>query len=170
MGGGLTSVRVVEPTARHGRREERLLWALTDPALNADAGSAGTRGEAWPHLAQVCRLERERVDCRTGEIERKVTYLVTSLPPARADAAALLALVRGHWGIENRLHRVRDATFDEDRCQIRSGAAPQAVAACRNLVLALLRRAGATNLAAAVRTYAGRPGRAIQVVLAGGML
>ncbi len=161
---------VVEPKARHGRREERTLWALADPALNAYAGSAGTRGAAWPHLAQVCRLDRRRVDCRTGEIERKVTYLVTSLPPARADARRLLTLVRGHWGIENRLHWVRDVTFDEDRCQIRSGAAPQAVAACRNLVLALLRRAGATNIAAAVRTYAGRPASAIQVVRAGGML
>jgi hypothetical protein len=45
-------------------------------------------------------------------------------------------------------------------------AAPQAVAACRNLVIALLRRAGATNLAAAVRTYAGRPATALQLVLA----
>ncbi len=160
---------VAEPTARHGRCEERTLWALTDPALTADGGSAGTRGEAWPHLAQVCRLDRQRVNCRTGEIEGKVTYLVTSLPPARADATTLLALVRGHWGIENRLHWVRDVTFDEDRCQIRSGAAPQAVAACRNLVLALARRAGATNVAATLRTYAGRPTSAIQVVLTGGM-
>ena len=160
---------VVEPKARHGRRETRTLWALADPALNAYAGSAGARGEAWPRLAQVCRFERQRVHCRTGEIERRVGYAVTSLPPARADAAALLATMRGHWGIEHRLHWVRDVTFDEDRCQIRSGAAPQAVAACRNLVLALLRRGGATNLAAAVRTYAGRPTSAVQAVLAGEM-
>jgi hypothetical protein len=159
-------VTVVEPKARHGRREVRTLWALADPALNAYAGSAGTRGEEWPHLAQVCRFERQRVDCRTGEVERRVGYAVTSLPPARADAAALLALVRGHWGIENRLHWVRDVTFDEDRCQIRSGAAPQAVAACRNLVLALLRRGGAANIAAALRTHAGRPATAIHLLLA----
>jgi hypothetical protein len=147
-----------------------MLWALADPALNAYAGSAGTHEAAWPHLAQVCRVERRRVDCRTGEIEREVGDAVTSLPPARADAAALLALLRGHWGIENKVPWVRDVAFDEDRCQIRSGAAPQAVAACRNLVLALLRRAGTTNIAAALRTHAGRPTTAIQLVRAGGNL
>jgi hypothetical protein len=68
------------------------------PAVNADAGSAGTRGAAWPHLAQVRRRSTRRVDARTGEIEVQVSYLLTSLPPERADAATLLALVRGHWG------------------------------------------------------------------------
>ena len=36
-----------------------------------------------------------------------------------------MSLSRGHWGIENRLHWVRDVTFDEDRSQVRTGAAPQ---------------------------------------------
>ena len=146
-----------------------MLWALTDPALNACAGEAGTHGTPWPHLAQVCRVERCRVDCRTGEVERAVTYAVTSRPPARADAAALLVSLRGHWGIENRLHWVRDVTFDEDRSQVRSGAAPQATAACRNLVLALLRRAGVDTIAAACRTYAGRPLAAIALVATAGL-
>lgn len=81
-----------------------------------------------------------------------------------------MALARGHWGIENKLHWVRDVTFDEDRCQIRSGAAPQAVAACRNLVIALLRRTGVTNVAAALRTYAGRAAAAIRLVATAGLL
>lgn len=145
-----------------------MLWALADPALNLRAGEAGTHQLPWPHLAQVCRVERERVNTRTGEIERKVTYAITSLPPARADARALLALLRDHWGIENRLHYVRDVTFDEDRSAVRTKAAPQVAAACRNLVIALLRRAGATNIAAACRTFAGRPRTAIALVVTAG--
>ncbi len=94
-----------------------------------------------------------------------MSYAITSLPPARADAAALLAYLRGHWGIENRLHWVRDVTFDEDRSQTRVGAAPQVMAACRNLALALLRRAGHACIAAALRTYAGRPRHAAALVL-----
>ena len=31
-------------------------------------------------------------------------YAITSLPPQQADAARLLEIWRGHWGIENRLH------------------------------------------------------------------
>jgi hypothetical protein len=145
-----------------------MLWALTDPALNACAGEAGIHGTAWPHLRQVCRVERRRIAVRTGVVEREVTYAVTSRSPERADAGVLLAALRDHWGIENRLHWVRDVTFDEDRSQIRTGAAPQATAACRNLALALLRRAGAANIAAACRTYAGRPRAAIALVAAAG--
>lgn len=158
----------VEPKVHHGRREERTLWALADPALNARAGEAGTHAKAWPHLAQVCRVDRRRVDARTGEIERKVSYAITSLPPARADAARLLGLLRGHWGIENRLHYVRDVTFDEDRSAVRTNAAPQVCAACRNLAIALLRRRGTTNIAAACRTFAGRPPTAIALVATAG--
>ena len=160
----MTAVTVVEPKARHGRREERMLWALADPALNARAGEAGTHQAPWPHLAQVCRIRRRRVDPRTGEIEDKVSYAITSLPPARADAARLLALLRDHWGIENNLHHVRDVTFDEDRSAVRSKAAPQVCAALRNLVIALLRRLGAPNIAAACRTFAGRPLTAIALI------
>ena len=145
-----------------------MLWALADPALNAHAGEAGVHAQPWPHLAQVCRVERQRITVRTGEVTREVTYAVTSRPPDRTDAAALLTTLRGHWGIENRLHWVRDVTFDEDRSQIRTGAAPQAVAACRNLVLALVRRAGHPNIAAACRTYASRPRAAIALVASAG--
>lgn len=163
-GGGVTASTMVEPKARHGRREVRRLWALTDPALNDHAGSAAAHRTAWPSLGQVCRGERRREPVRTGEAEVTVGSAITSRPPAQADAAKLLAALRGHWGIENRLHGVRDVTFDEDRSQIRSGTAPQAVAACRNLAITLLRRAGATTIAAATRTDAGRPLTAIALV------
>ncbi len=147
-----------------------MLWALADPARNARAGEAGDHGTPWPHRRQVCRVERRRVDCRTGEVERPATYAVTSRPPQRADAAALLAAGRGHWGIENKRHRVRDIACDEDRSQIRSGAAPQATAACRTLTRALLRRAGVPTIAAAGRTFAGRPHVAISLVASAGCL
>jgi hypothetical protein len=90
------------------------------------------------------------------------------LLPKRTEAAQLLSLLRDHWGIENRLHYVRDVTFGEDRSAVRTKAAPQACAACRNLAIALLRRTGAANIAAACRTFAGRPLTAIALVAAAG--
>ena len=162
-GGSLTVAVRREPKARHGRREERRLWALHDPELNTYLG--------WPRLQQVGRLERRRAIIRGGrevKEEREVTYLITSAPPDRADAAALLRANRGHWGIENRTHHVRDVTFDEDRSQIRTGAAPQAFAAAKNLGIALLRRAGWQNIAEALRSFAGRPRRAVDLVASAG--
>jgi len=152
--------------ARHGRLERRELWALADPEVNGYVGSAGVVGEVWPHLQQVCRLERQRRI--KGKTEVQVNYAITSLSATQGDAQGLLRLSRDYWGIENKLHWVRDVTMDEDRCQIRSGAAPQAMAACRNLVIGLLRRRKVGNIAAALRTYAGRPGMAVALVLSGG--
>ena len=150
-----------------------MVWAIADPALNAYAGSAGTVGQPWPQLRQVVRVERQRAllhQGRVGQVEREVTYAISSLPPARAPARRLAPALRGHWGIENRVHYVRDVVFDEDRSQVRSGAAPQALAAGRNLAIALLRRAGYPCIAAAVRTLAGRPADAVHLVLSGGRL
>ena len=81
-----------------------------------------------------------------------------------ADAARLLTLVRGHWAIENRLHYVRDVTFGEDASQVRSRAAPQVLAALRNVVTGLLRQAGWTNIAAALRHYAWQSGATLALL------
>ena len=60
---------------------------------------------------------------------------------------------------------MRDTTFDEDRGQARGGAIPETLAAHRNLAVARLRRTGATNIAAGLCTYAGRPAEAALLVL-----
>lgn len=148
-----------------------MVWAIADPALNAYVGSAGSVGQPWPQLQQVLRVERQRVLQRAGaevKRERKVTYAITSLPPQQAEAPQLARHLRTHWGIENRAHWMRDVVWDEDRCQVRSGAAPQVLAASRNLAIALLRRAGYGSVAPALRTLAGRPAEAVRLVLSGG--
>lgn len=140
------SFAVAVQRGRHGDRwEERTLRAST--LLNDYL--------EWPHVAQVCTIER--VVTRKGRTTCETGYAITSLRPDQADAARLAAIWRGHWGIENRLHWVRDVTFDEDRSQIRTGHAPHIVAALRNTAIGILRRAGHANIAAALRTYAAKP-------------
>ena len=70
----------------------------------------------------------------------------------------------GHWGIENRVHWVRDVTMDEDRSQVRTGAAPQVMAALRNMTISLLRLAGEPNIAAALRRHAAHPAKPLALV------
>ena len=168
-GGRISWFIEASPKARHGRREVRVFWALADPEQNAYVGSSGTHGTRWPHVRQIGAVERHRLQVRRGQIiatEAEIRYYVTSLAPEQADAKALLTLTRGHWGIENRLHHVRDVTFDEDRSQMRSGAVAHTFAACRNLAIGLLRSSGASNIAAALRTYAARPADAALLILA----
>ena len=138
----------------HGDRVERR-------ELVVSTALAGQRD--WPSVAQVLRLTRTVT--QNGHTTTEVAYAVTSLTSARASPAQLLALWRGHWSIENGLHWVRDVTFGEDHSQIRTGAAPQIMAALRNIAITLLRRAGWTNLAQALRTHAAQPQRLISLLM-----
>lgn len=108
----------------------------------------------WPGLGQVFRVDSWVTE--RGETAHEVRYGITSLRAWEADAAELLRYVRGHWGIENRLHWVRDETLGEDRSQVRSGHAPEVMAGLRNSAIALLRLRGESNVAAAMRSLAAR--------------
>ena len=110
----------------------------------------------WPGLKQVCRIER--ITRKKGKQQTtEIAYAITSLSPERGSAEALLSYNRGHWGIENRLHWVRDVTLGEDKCRANVGHSPQNLAALRNLSLTLLRLAGIEGVASALRDFASRP-------------
>ena len=137
--------------AHGGRVEQRRLRASA--ALAAYLREAGWVGTGlvlevattvrWP--ARPLRPPRQ-----------EMRYFLSSLP-AETSARAVLATVRRHWHIENRLHWPRDVTLGEDAAQVRSGHAPQALSAVRNTVIGLLRHHHVANLAAALRTHAWSP-------------
>jgi len=106
----------------------------------------------FPSTQQVFRLYRHRIDLTSNKEESEVVFGITSLTAQQAGPAQLLALNRGHWGIENKLHYVRDVTFDEDRSRVRKKAGPHVMASLRNLAISVLRMAGAVNIAQALRS------------------
>jgi len=116
----------------HGRIETR--------TLQATSSLTAYLAPAWPGQAQVCRITRYRRIRGVESIE--TAYAITSLTAAEADADKLLALSRSHWGIENRLHHVRDVSCGEDQCRTRARAAPQVLAAFRNTALTIAKRLG----------------------------
>ena len=118
----------------------------------------------WAGLRQVFRLERHRIDKRTGQREVHVQYGISSLAPECADATRLAALVRGHWGIENRLHWVRDVLLAEDASRIRTGHAPQVMAVFRNVAVSLLGLLGFDSPSEGLRHFAWNPAEAIRIV------
>ena len=142
---------------RRGRTETRTLYVTTH--LNAHL----MRYSAFPRIRQVaCLLTTTQDRCGT---QREVRFLLTSRAPRQATPARLLTLARGHWSIESR-HWVRDVTFGEDRSPLRSGTAPQLLAAVRNLAYTLIRRTGTTAIAAARRAFSYHPARALALLLA----
>ena len=78
----------------------------------------------FPDAAQVACGEREIFHVSRNETTLERVYLISSQCRAQASPEQLLALNRGHGGIENRLHYVRDRAYDEDRCRARKGQQP----------------------------------------------
>lgn len=130
----------------HGRRETRTLQVVSV----AD-------GIAFPHARLAARITRVRTTARTGATSTETVHAITSLSWDEVTAARLAEIVRGHWAIENRVHHVRDTTFDEDRCQVRTGDAPRVMATLRNIAIGLIRaRQLDPSIAAATRTLSRR--------------
>lgn len=138
----------------HGRqREVRHLVASTDL----------TGYLAWPGLAQVFRLERTWLE--RGVHKQRVQYGITSLDTTSGTPARLLALKRGHWGIENGLHRVKDVLFGEDASLIHAGHGPLVLALLRDTAVNLLYRAGTRQVASCLRRFSQHPQQALDLVL-----
>jgi predicted transposase YbfD/YdcC len=119
----------------------------------------------WPGVVQVAQLTRTVMVKKTGKTSIEVVYIITTLSREQASAERLLELVRGHWCIENRSHYVRDVTFLEDRSRLRTGNAPQMMAALRNLVITLIHRHGSSRIASTRRSLSSHPDRAFAWLL-----
>jgi predicted transposase YbfD/YdcC len=127
----------------HGRAEWRTLKV-----------TAVAAGIAFPHAAQAIQIRRRRRPLTgTKRWSAETSYAVTSLAASHATPAQLGQWARGHWGIEA-LHHIRDVTYGEDASQIRTGNGPEAMAALRNLAIAILKPAGHASIAAACRYHA----------------
>ena len=138
----------------HGRVDKRTLKTVTVSA-----------GILFPHALQAIQITRRTRKLTEKKWRTEVVYAITSLPAAQATPAQLATWIRGHWCVENRLHWVRDVTFDEDRSQIRTGNGPRVMATLRNLAISLLRLTGATNIAHALRHHAWDPLRPLELLL-----
>jgi predicted transposase YbfD/YdcC len=133
----------------HGRRVRRTIKAALAPAWIEFEGAA--------QVAQV-----RRTVTRKGKKTVEVVYLITS--DSAAGPATLAAWVRGHWHIENKLHWVRDVTYQEDKSLVRTGNAPRVMATLRSFAISLLRMDGHDNIAAANRHHARDPQRTLKLL------
>lgn len=137
----------------HGRIESRTVKLTTVGA-----------GIGFGHARLAIQLTRRRRSQTSGRCHTETVYAVTDLTWADIRADQIADAIRGHWGIENRLHWIRDVVFAEDHSQIRTGAGPTVMATLRNLAVSLHRLTGATNIAAACRHVSRHPNRVLPLL------
>jgi predicted transposase YbfD/YdcC len=136
----------------HGRTATRTIKAVEAPDRLG-----------FPGARQVLQLRRTVT--RAGKRTVEVVYLICSRSMTQATPAKVAGWIRGHWAIEDRLHYVRDVTYDEDRSRVRTGTGAEAMAALRNLAISLLRLAGWNNIAQATRHTSRDVTRAAELIL-----
>jgi predicted transposase YbfD/YdcC len=143
----------------HGRLEHRQI--VCSPDLN------DWFAKEWQGIEQVFRLERTVRVLKTGEIRHEIIYGFSSLSLQEAPAPRMLALVREHWAIENRLHWRRDVTMGEDACQTRTASPPCLLAQLNSTVLCLMDRIGVRNVPRQMRYFDAEYDQALDLVLTG---
>jgi predicted transposase YbfD/YdcC len=114
----------------HGRITRWTTWA------------AGAHGIDFPHIAQAACIRRDVLALDGVALSKEYALVITSGAADRIDPADLHTHTRGHWGIENKSHYVRDTTWREDANQAYVGNGQQSMATLRNLALGLLRLNG----------------------------
>jgi predicted transposase YbfD/YdcC len=110
----------------HGRHETREVYPFE--VTPAQTG--------FPHSVQAAIIVRTTHHLKSVSVTEETEIVFSSRPAAQMNAAQLQAFRRGHWKIES-VHHVRDVTFGEDASTVRTGNAPQNLAALRNLVIGL---------------------------------
>ncbi len=130
-----TIARHVEHDKGHGRIERREVSVIRE--VDWLSGDRRFPGELrLPSVACLIKVQAE-VE-RAGQAHSETRYYISS---AALDAARAAQAVRGHWGIENRLHWVLDVTFNEDQSRLRKGFGARNMAVVRHFALNLVRAA-----------------------------
>lgn len=114
----------------HGRIDTRVVEVVSFAGLD------------FPYARQVARVTRHRTVQATGKRSRETVYVITDLSSGQAGPQRIGEIVQAEWGIENKIHYVRDVTFGEDASRIRTGHGPQNMATLRSVAMNFLRRIG----------------------------
>jgi predicted transposase YbfD/YdcC len=107
----------------------------------------------FPFIEQVIEIKRKSEEVKTGEVSEETIYAITSLRVEEYGAKECLEVTRGHWSIENGLHRRRDVTFKEDAIRQTSKRGGRVMAIMNNLAIGIMRKKGWDNIAKARRYY-----------------
>ena len=107
---------------------------------------SGAKEVDFPHVQQVACICREVCSVTGERLTKDVALMVTSRNADRMTAADLSKHIRGHWGIENKKHYIRDTVYQEDGNQTWQGNGPQSLASFRNFATSLFALKGIKNV------------------------
>jgi predicted transposase YbfD/YdcC len=117
-----------------GRIKRRFCWITSAEGID------------FPHARQAAIIRREIFEISGDRISKEHALILTSRKPEKMTAANVNRYIRGHWGIENKSHYIRDTVYREDNSQAWTAEGPHALASLRNLTLGLFRLKNANSI------------------------
>lgn len=142
-----------EEERSHGRIRRWEIWTTAVTDLR------------FPFARTIAVIRRDEFDLEGNRLTKEYAFIVTSLRGNRATPVAIHTHVRLHWGIENRLHYIRDTAWREDACRASTGNGPRNLATIRNLALSLLRLHRVRKVKETLEYIAGDRHRALQFMV-----
>ena len=140
-----TAVHLTEEKG-HGRVEKRCVTLYKIPQNIKEQLSA------WRGLQQFIRVDRSGL--RYGKDFSETSYYITSLKTQKVKIIA--EGIRGHWGIENRLHWVKDVNMNEDKNGISDTNAPENISLFKNFAINDFRLNGHQSIKNATIAFANK--------------
>lgn len=134
-----TSIDITQERTRSRTTQRRVSVFENLSGINPD----------WLGLERLIKVERKGT--RGGKPYHQLSYYISSLP---VSATQFAAVIRGHWGIENRLHWVKDVVLAEDKSLIRQGQACANFSIIRTIAINILRHQGYASVTKAQRLIA----------------
>jgi predicted transposase YbfD/YdcC len=113
----------------HGRIETRKYYLINNLKYISQV-------KEWKDLKSIVMVDSERINKKTGEVQRQTRYFISSINEVQKAATG----IRSHWEIENKLHWMLDVAMNEDKSAKREGYAAQNFSMVSKLALNLLRK------------------------------
>lgn len=153
---GIGYVMTVKGNQENLRRTliDKLLYLTCETPHDVVSEYSGGRTKKWscwitdakevdfPHARKAALIRREVFEASGCRVSKEIALILTGGEPGEMVAAEVNRHVRNHWGIENKVHYIRDTVYREDDNQAWSGKGPQALASLRNFAIGLIRLKG----------------------------
>ncbi len=127
-----------------GREENRSLFLYHFPKEK--------RHKDWPSSEHIIKLNN--FGTRGSKSYYKIHYYITSKKEISAEYYT--SKIRSHWGIENRLHWVKDAILNEDKGRVKGMDLSGTISTIRHAVINIFRANNIKSIKTGIEKYANK--------------
>lgn len=114
----------------------------------------------WIGINKLVKMIRSGT--RDNKAYFETHYFISSLKSKKAELYS--KAIRAHWGIENKLHYVKDVNMNEDKSRIKGGSSAENLSIFKNIAINIYRVNGMKSLKYATRKFINKVEKQMQLI------